>query len=81
MDVIFYGRLADRVGRQVHLAVPAGGCTVAELRRRIAEEHPAIAEDLLGPTVRACVADEIVPETAIVAAEQSVEFFPPVSGG
>ena len=81
MDVIFYGRLADRVGRQVHLSVPGGGCTVAELRQRIAEEHPTIADDLLGPAVRACVADEIVPESAIVSADQSVEFFPPVSGG
>lgn len=81
MDVTFYGRLADRIGRQVRIEVPAEGCSVAELRRLIALQHPDVGAEILGPRVRACVDDAVAPDAQPLRAGQSVEFFPPVSGG
>jgi molybdopterin converting factor small subunit len=81
MDVFFYGRLGERVGRQVNVEVPEGGCAVTELRRLIASQHPQISDEIVQQRVRACVADDIVPESFRVSEGQTVEFFPPVSGG
>lgn len=81
MKVNFYGPLGDSIGRRVELAVPPPGCTVAELRRMIGDRHPHAAEDLARPSVRACVGDTLVSEDCLVAPTDSVEFFPPLSGG
>lgn len=80
MKVLFYGRLADVLGRQMDLPID-GGCTVAELRRRVAESRPAAAGPLRDKRVRACVGDTIVSDQYVVGADDQVEFFPPVSGG
>ena len=79
MIVTFYGRLGDRLGRQIDVEA-APGCSVGDLRRMIADRFPEAADELLG-AVRACVADEIVTDAAIVDGRQNIEFFPPVSGG
>ena len=81
MDVTFYGRLADRIGARVSIDTPPGGCSIAQLRQLIADQHSQVADDILRPHVRACVDDCIVPETHQVDAAKGVEFFPPVSGG
>ncbi len=81
MNVNFYGRLAERIGRQVMIDIPPQGCSVAELRQLIADRHPELQAEILRPRVRACVDDCIAPEGQRVGPAQSVEFFPPVSGG
>lgn len=81
MDVFFYGRLADRVGRQVSVDIPSDGCSVAELRKLIAKGHPEAGRDILVSRVRACVDDVVAAEAQLIRPGQSVEFFPPVSGG
>ena len=81
MQVMFYGRLGEQIGRSVEIAVPEGGCSVAELRRSIASDHPHAAEAILGSHVRASVGDVIVPEDRLLMPNETVEFFPPVSGG
>ena len=81
MNVRLYGRLADLLGEQVRLDVPAEGCSVAELRRIVARAHPAAATAILGPGVRAIVGDDVVGDAHMVEAGDRVEFFPPVSGG
>lgn len=81
MKVRFYGNLGDCIGREVELEVPAGGCTVAELRHRLASAYPALAAQLTRPSLRACVDDTIVGDAHLVGGNRSVEFFPPVSGG
>ena len=81
MKISFFGRLGDRIGREVEVDLPASRCSVAELRRHLAERFPAAADDLASRTVRACVDEAIVPESYMIGTGQRVEFFPPVSGG
>ena len=69
----FYGRLAERFGREVAVDLPDEGCTVAELRARF--------EGLDAATIRACVNDELAGEQALVRPDDRVDFLPPLSGG
>ena len=78
MQVLFYGKLADRLGEAIELPV-SGPCTLGELRQRLAEEHPAAG--VLDGRVRACVGDRFVGETDKVGPDDVVEFLAPVSGG
>lgn len=79
MKIHFYGRLAESVGREIEVDVPEG-CSVSELRELLATEYPRAA-NALGHRVRALVGDMIVADSHIVRPGDSVEFFPPVSGG
>ncbi|HEY0327244.1 MAG TPA: MoaD/ThiS family protein [Allosphingosinicella sp.] len=81
MDILFFGKLGDAIGRMVTVEAPSGGCTVAELRYLLASLYPMAAADLASPSLRACVEDRIVGEGFRVGADQTVEFFPPLSGG
>jgi len=80
MKILFFGKLRDALGDQCELPGEAGE-TVKQLRRRLAGFHPQAAADLLNPGVRACIDDTIVGEDFVVGCRDSVEFFPPVSGG
>ena len=81
MRITFFGKLGDRIGRDVDVDLPAARCSVAELRRHLAERYPAAAEDLAARTLRACVDEAIVPESYMIGPDQTVEFLPPLSGG
>jgi molybdopterin converting factor small subunit len=78
VKVQFYGRLADAIGPGVELDAPAN-CSVAELRQRLSEIHP-MATDSLARS-RALVGGSVVSDDCCLAADQTVEFLPPVSGG
>ena len=78
MKVLLYGRLTDLIGRQVELET-AEDCSVADLRRLLAETHPSAAESLARS--RALVAGSVVAEDRRVRPDEDVEFLPPVSGG
>lgn len=78
MKVLLYGRLAEAIGAQVELAV-AAGCSVGEVRSRLAAGHPAVA-DTLGRS-RAFLAHSFVADEQIVGDSDQIEFLPPVSGG
>lgn len=80
MRILFYGRLADVLGRELKLAVE-GACSIADLRERIASQHPEAAEPIRSKRVRACIGDSIVSESHVFRPGEEVEFFPPVSGG
>ena len=80
MKIMFFGKLRDALGDERELAAEPGD-TVAQLRRRLADLHPQAAGDLLNPGVRACVDDTLVGEDFVVGSRDSVEFFPPLSGG
>lgn len=80
MRISFFGKLRDSLGDERELE-PVPGETVQELRARLAGLSPHAAEDLLGPRVRACVADRIVAENFSLAGHDEVEFLPPLSGG
>lgn len=78
VKVLLYGRLTDSMGREVHLDAP-DGCSVQELRRRVAAVHP-YASDQLGRS-RALIGGSVVADERRVRAGEEVEFLPPVSGG
>ncbi len=80
MKILFFGRLAESLGRELDLDVPAG-CTIAELRRRIAGALPEAAGQLSSAGARACIDHEIVAESARVLPSHEVAFVPPLSGG
>ena len=81
MKISFFGSLGDCIGRQAELDLPPEGCTVAQLRERLAAVYPAARTELARPSLRACVDEMIVSEDHRVRSDQSVEFFPPLSGG
>lgn len=80
MKVLFYGRLAEAIGPELQAgAMP--GCSVAELRDRLIAEHPEIGDVLRNRRALTCVADRIVRDDYRLAADDTLEFLPPVSGG
>lgn len=78
-SVLFFGHLADRLGRQIDVAVE-GATTVAELRRQLAERGEGFAE-LSDPRIRISVDQAIVGEDHPVPADAEVAFLPILSGG
>lgn len=78
MKVIFFGKLADSISRQIDfdLAVPF---TIGELRAQLDRAFPG--RGLADGRVRACVDGVIVSDDATLAGEQPVEILAPVSGG
>jgi molybdopterin converting factor small subunit len=78
--ILFHGKLATLFGRDVEIAAPLG-CSIAELRSQIVDEHPHAADALRDKRARACVGDSIVPDSYRIAPGDEVEFLPPVSGG
>lgn len=81
MNVLLFGKLGAAMGRHVTVAVPSDGCSVSELRHLIASQHASIADEIVSARVRAFVDDVVVAEGARIDPRQTVEFFPPVSGG
>jgi molybdopterin converting factor small subunit len=77
LRIRFYGRLADAIAPEIERAT--GGCSIADLRSRIASGFPA-AEATLGRS-RACVGNRIAGDEQQVGDADLVEFLPPVSGG
>ena len=77
--ILFFGRVADVLGRELSLDLPEAGCTIAELRGRLAAEHNAGL--LLKPGVRASIDKQVVAEDAWVRPGAEVAFFSVFSGG
>ncbi|MFC1466517.1 MAG: molybdopterin converting factor subunit 1 [Candidatus Brachytrichaceae bacterium NZ_4S206] len=79
MVIKLFATLKDRAGVG-EITVPADDeCTVAELRTRIAVQHPELAE-LVARSIVA-VNHEFAFNEDIVRATDEVALFPPVSGG
>ena len=70
--IAFYGKLAERLGREVEIDLPPEGCEIAALRARFGGLDRA--------TVRACVNDEIAVEDHVVKPGDRVDFLPPLAG-
>jgi molybdopterin converting factor small subunit len=79
VKVRFYGRLADAIGRELEVEF-APGCSVADLRDKLAAEHPSMGDVLRGRAMT-CVGDKLVRDSHRLAAGETLEFLPPVSGG
>ena len=81
MQVIFFGKLAERVERCVTVNLPEGVASIGELRSLLADRFPQARSELLAPSLRACVSDALVDDAYPLRGADTVEFFPPVSGG
>ncbi|MGZ9098427.1 MAG: MoaD/ThiS family protein [Brevundimonas sp.] len=79
--ILFFGRVGERLGPEGSLDLPAGGLTVREIRRRLAERDAVAAEALLRPDVRASVDLVVVGEDAQALPHQEIAFFSIFSGG
>ncbi len=79
MRVLLYGRIAEAIDRRVELVDAPDGCSVAELRRRLAGDYPAAAATLARS--RAIIGSTVVGDDHVLSAGDDVEFLPPVSGG
>lgn len=80
LKVRFYGRLGEKLGAEVDVDPPIGTDTIAKLRSVLADMFPDASTDLQQRS-RACVADSLVGEGHKLAGNETVEFFPPLSGG
>lgn len=80
MKMLFYGRLSDLIGRELDLSAPAG-CSVGQLRDRLAAEHPQAGQSLRSERAKTCVGGMLVHDDHVLEAADTVEFLPPVSGG
>ena len=78
MRIRLYGRLGDTIGREMEVNAP-DGCTVADIRQRLAAGHPRAVEVL--QRSRACLAGTIIGDDRRVRTSDEIEFLPPVSGG
>jgi molybdopterin converting factor small subunit len=81
MQVVFYGKLAERIDRALTIELPEHAKTVEDLRALLADRFPDARTELLRPSLRACIGDELVQGSHSLQGVNAVEFFPPVSGG
>jgi molybdopterin converting factor subunit 1 len=79
MKVRLFARARDLVGADVVAVNLPDGATVADLRRGLAAEYPALADLLQHSAV--AVNDEFADETMPLPARAEVALLPPVSGG
>jgi molybdopterin converting factor subunit 1 len=77
--VRLFARARDLAGVDTMTVTLPAGATVAELRRRLAEQQPRLTE-LLGRSALA-INEEFAEESATVPAGAEVALLPPVSGG
>ncbi|ANY19643.1 molybdopterin synthase small subunit [Tsuneonella dongtanensis] len=75
------GKLAGVAGSEVLIAIPASGCTAADVMARVADCYPALAAELATGRIKACVNEAVVDPGARVMPGDTVALFPPVSGG
>lgn len=80
MRILFYGRLAEAIGTEAELDVPAG-CSIACVREQLASEYPSAAPVLGSRRALTCVDGTLVRDDYLIRATDRVEFLPPVSGG
>lgn len=79
VHVRLFARARDLARAEVLHIELADGATVAELRRRLAADHPALAE-LLARSALA-VESEFAADSLVLSADVEVALLPPVSGG
>jgi molybdopterin synthase sulfur carrier subunit len=79
LPVKLFARARDLAGTaELSLALPEDA-TVAELRRRLAEAYPALADLLRRCAV--AVDDDFAADTLVLTPTSRVAILPPVSGG
>lgn len=80
MKVLFYGRLAEAMGAERDIAA-APGCCVGDVRQSLIAGHPEVEGVLRNRRALTFVGDRLVRDDHPLAAGETLEFLPPVSGG
>jgi molybdopterin converting factor small subunit len=80
LKITFFGCFRDSIGLELKLDGPSPR-SVAQLRQRLAADHPEAAATLASKRSRVCVNDAIVGDDHEIGPADAVEFLPPVSGG
>lgn len=78
MNVRFYGRLADAIGREAEIEV-GQDASISDLRDALAAKYPDLAGIL--SRSRGCIANVLVGDYQRIETANRVEFLPPVCGG
>ena len=81
VKVVFYGRLADLMGREREAPLGGASATVGDLMRRMAADEADFAAALASMRVRYAVNDLMVTPEATVNAGDEIAVLPPFSGG
>ena len=79
LTVKLFAKARDLVGREVIELEWADGQTVAELKRRLGEQHPQL-EPLI-PRLLVAVNNNYATDNATLNTADEIACFPPVSGG
>ncbi|UTP38456.1 MoaD/ThiS family protein [Phenylobacterium sp. LH3H17] len=79
--VLFFGRIADVCGRSVELAIPKRGCSLTELKNRIARQVEGGEAALREPCVRVAIDQVMASDDPWVSPGQEVAFLSAFSGG
>ena len=79
LRILLFGRVSDLLGRELEALIPEDGCSIAELRRLIAEQTGSDA--LLQKGVRASLDKRVAGEDAVIRPGAEVAFFSVFSGG
>jgi sulfur-carrier protein len=79
--VLFFGRIADACGRAVTVAIPLDGCSLADLKARIADTVEGGGDALREPGVRVAIDQVMAHDDPWVSPGQEVAFLSAFSGG
>lgn len=79
VQVLFFGRLKEIVGRESDVAELAEAASVEDLFARYSSQHPLLAE--LRPAIAPSLNQEFAAWETLLHADDEVGFLPPVSGG
>lgn len=79
--VLFFGRVADALGRELQVDLPPQGCSIGELRERLSALGEVAREALGRCDVRMAVDQILADDGSWVRPRQEVAFFSMFSGG
>lgn len=79
--ILFFGRVAERLGAESRLDLPAGGATLGEIRHLLAARDETAADALLRTDVRASLDQVVAGDDVRAGPGQEIAFFSIFSGG
>ena len=79
--VLFFGRVADIFGRAVEVDLPARGCSLADLKARIAAQVEGGQDALGAPGLRVAIDRVMAAGNPWVSPGQELAFLSVFSGG
>jgi molybdopterin converting factor small subunit len=79
--VLLFGRLGEKIGREIQLGASVRGRTLGEVKQLLALSHRHAADDLASPGLRGCIDDVMADDASVIGGGTEVAFFPPLSGG